>query len=231
MTPSQTFGKAVHAVLQRAHTHLSATGDKRPIEDILHDYELQLQQGRLNEREFGYMLEKGSDILQTYLNARYDTFNEAQKAERNFASQHSMLGDVRLTGAIDLMEINEKTKTISVTDYKTGKGLSSWQGKTDFEKIKLHKYRQQLMFYKLLIEHSRDYKTFVVTEGRLEFVETDTDNQLHSLSLHFDPAELLRFSDLLQAIWRRIQALDLPDTSGYEPTYKGILQFENNLLL
>jgi len=230
MTGSQVFGKAVHAVLQRAHTHLVATGDRRPVEDILHDYELQLQQGRLGEREFTFLLEKGSDVLQNYFGARYHEFNEHQKAERNFAGQGATLGDVRLTGAIDLMEINEKTKTIVVVDYKTGKGVSSWQGKTDYEKIKLHKYKQQLMFYKLLVEHSRDYRNYKVERGVLDFVEADGDNSLHRLTAPFDAEELLRFSNLLRAIWRRIQSLELPDTSNYEPSYRGILKFENDLL-
>lgn len=230
MTPSQTFGKAIHAVLQRAHTHLAATGERRPLEDILHDFELQLQQGHLNEREMTYALEKGSDVLQAYFGARYDSFNPQQKAERNFAGQHSMLGEVRLTGAIDLMDIDDRAKTIRVTDYKTGKGTSSWQGKTDYEKIKLHKYQQQLMFYKLLIEHARDYRAYRVTSGNLEFVEPDGDGQLHSLSLQFDHSQLERFQNLLAAIWRRIQTLDLPDTSAYPATYEGILQFEDYLL-
>ena len=230
MTPSQVFGKAVHAVLQRAHTHLVATGDRRPVEDILHDYELQLQQGRLGEREFTFLLEKGSDVLQNFLSARYHEFNERQKAERNFAGQGATLGEVRLTGAIDLMEINDKAKTILVVDYKTGKGVSNWQGKTDYEKIKLHKYKQQLMFYKLLVEHSRDYRNYKVERGILDFVEADGDNTLHRLSTPFDAEELLRFSNLLRAIWRRIQTLDLPDTSGYDPSYKGILRFEQDLL-
>jgi DNA helicase-2/ATP-dependent DNA helicase PcrA len=231
MTPSLVFGKAIHAVLQRAHTHLSATGERRPLEDILHDYELQLQQGRLSEREFTYLLEKGSDVLQNYLSARYDQFNPAQKAERSFANQNSNLGEIRLTGALDLMEIDQPTKTIVVIDYKTGKGVSTWQGKTDFDKIKLHKYRQQLMFYKLLVEHSREYRGYTVQRGVLEFVEADGDNKLHQLSMSFDADELLRFSNVLRGIWRRIQKLDLPDTSAYDPTYKGILQFENDLLL
>jgi len=230
MTGSQVFGKAVHAVLQRAHTHLVATGERRPVEDILHDFELQLQQGRLGEREFTFLLEKGSDVLQNYLSARYHEFNDRQKAERNFAGQGAVLGEVRLTGAIDLMEIDEKTKKIVVVDYKTGKGVSSWQGKTDYEKIKLHKYKQQLMFYKLLVEHSRDYRGFTVERGVLDFVEADGDNSLHRLTAPFDAEELLRFSNLLRAIWRRIQTLDLPDTSEYEPNYKGILKFENDLL-
>ena len=230
MTPSQVFGKAIHAVLQRAHTHLAATGDRRPLEDILHDYELQLQQGRLSEREFTYLLEKGSDVLQKFLAARYDTFTLTQKAERSFAGQNAHLGEIRLTGALDLMDIDDKAKIITVTDYKTGKGVSNWQGKTDYEKIKLHKYKQQLMFYKLLVEHSRDYRNYTVERGVLEFVEADGDNTLHRLTTPFDAEELLRFSNLLRAIWKRIQTLDLPDTSNYDPSYKGILKFENDLL-
>lgn len=230
MTGSQVFGKAVHAVLQRAHTHLVATGERRPVEDILHDFELQLQQGRLGEREFTFLLEKGSDVLQNYLSARYHEFNDKQKAERNFAGQGATLGEVRLTGALDLMEIDDETKTIVVVDYKTGKGVSNWQGKTDYEKIKLHKYKQQLMFYKLLVEHSRDYRNYKVARGILDFVEADGDNTLHRLTTPFDAEELLRFSNLLRAIWRRIQTLDLPDTSNYDPSYKGIIRFEQDLL-
>ncbi len=230
MTPSQVFGKSIHAVLQRAHTHLGATGERRPLEDILHDFELQLQQGRLNEREFAYLLEKGSDVLQNYLAARYDTFHANQKAERNFANQGAAIGEVRLTGAIDLMEIDDAAKTVVVVDYKTGKGLSDWQGKTDYDKIKLHKYKQQLMFYKLLVEHSREYKAHKVVRGRLEFVEADTENRLHQLTMTFDQEELLRFKNVLRGIWRRIQTLDLPDTSSYEPSYKGMLRFEEDLL-
>lgn len=230
MTPSQVFGKSIHAVLQRAHTHLSATGERRPLEDILHDFELHLQQGRLSEREFTYMLEKGSHVLQRFLSVRYDTFTADQKAERNFAGQQAAIGEVRLTGAIDLMEINTATKSIVVTDYKTGKAPLAWQGKTDFEKIKLHKYRQQLMFYKLLVENARDYRGFTVERGVLDFVEPDPDGNIHHLSMPFDAEELLRFKNLLRGIWRRIQALDFPDTSTYDPSYKGILRFEQDLL-
>ena len=87
------------------------------------------------------------------------------------------------------------------------------------------------MFYKLLVEQSRDYKNYTVTKGVLDFVEADSDEKLHQLTLTFDPEELLRFSNIMRGVWRRIQTLDLPDTSGYEPTYKGILQFENDLLV
>lgn len=230
MTPSQVYGYAVHAVLQRAHTHLNATGERRPVEDILHDYELQLQLGHLTEAEMSYWLQKGGDVLSAYLSTNYDKFAPQQIPERNFYGQDVVVADVRLTGALDLLQVNNVAKTIIVTDYKTGRPLSSWRGSDDFTKIKLHKYKQQLMLYKLLVEHSREYSGYTVEKGILEFVEPDADGSLHSLELTFDPTELAEFKDLIGSIWQHIMHLDFPDTSGYPPNYKGLLEFEKYLL-
>lgn len=230
MTTSQIFGYTIHAVLQRAHTHLSATGEKRPIEDILHDFELQLQRTHLTDRDIGYLTEKGSDALHAYLGANYANFNPDQIVERNFYGQDVVVGSARLTGVLDLMQVDKTTKTITVTDYKTGKCYGSWRGQTDFDKIKLHKYRQQLMLYKLLVENSREFAGYTVQKGILEFVEPDPDGNLHRLELDFDQQELATFVRLLQAVWQHIQDLNLPDTGDYETTYGGISKFEQDLL-
>lgn len=230
MTPSQVFGQAIHAVLQRAHTHLSATGEPRPVEDVLHDYEIHLQNARLSHHDMEKLLEKGSDTLQNYLRVRYHLFTPAQKAERSFYSQHVSLSGVRLNGAIDVMDVNSLQKTITVTDYKTGKGFGRWFSVTDYGKIKLHKYKQQLMFYKLLVEHSRDFAGYTVNKGVLDFVEPNADGQLFQLEMDFSPEELTEFKKLIIAVWNRIMNLDFPDVSGYDQNYKGILQFEHDIL-
>ena len=229
MTRSAAFGSAIHTVLQRAHVHLSVTGERRPSEDILHDFELQLQASRLSEQDMTYLIEKGSGVLETFLAQRHSTFHPDQKVE--YGLRDIALGPARLTGTIDLLDINKDDHTIAVTDYKTGKAPANWQGATDFEKIKLHKYRQQLMFYKLLVEHSRDFGgTFTVKQATLEFVEPDGAQQVRHLSMTFDAEELERFTRLIQAIWQHIMELRLPDTSVYPPTYKGMLAFEQDLL-
>lgn len=229
-TPSQAFGHAIHAVLARAHTHLSATGEKRPLEDILHDFELQLQNARLGERDFTYLLEKGSDVLQTFMASCYDSFKPEQKAERGFGTQGIRVGDVRLTGAIDLLDVDALNKTLVVTDYKTGKAHGSWRGYTDYEKIKLHKYKQQLMLYKFLAENSRDFAGYTVTKAALEFVEPDENKQCHRLELQFDPEELLAFKSLMTKVWQHIMQLNFPDTNKYDQSYQGVLAFERDLL-
>ena len=229
MSPHAAYGSAIHATLQRAHQHLRATGSKRPIEDILGDFETELRDCHLSELEFDHFLTRGADALHTFLAQRYESFTPDQVAERNFASQGVSLGAALLTGAIDLIEIDKKAKTIVVTDYKTGRASSGWQGKTEPEKIKLHHYRQQLIFYKLLLENSREYAGYTVTRGIIEYVEPNSSGKILRLELNYDVDEVARLTQLIQTIWARIQSLDFtaPESGT---TLKHIIAFEDELL-
>lgn len=229
MSPSAAYGSAIHRSLQHAHAHLVATGNRQAVEDVLGAFESALADQRLSEHDHAYFLQKGSEDLQAFLDARYDTFTASQKPEVNFGSQHVMIGNAHLTGALDLIDI-DSDKHVTVTDYKTGHATSSWNGKTDYEKIKLHKYKQQLLFYKLLIENARDYRGHTVTSGVLQFVEPTSRGEIVNLETDFDDSELERMRQLISAAWQHITTLDLPDISAYEPTLKGILAFEQDLI-
>ncbi|MBI3494759.1 ATP-dependent helicase [Candidatus Saccharibacteria bacterium] len=147
ISPSAAMGSSVHKALQKAHQHLRVTGEKRPIEDVVGDFEHYLKLNRLPEHDFNHQLQKGSDALRSFLDGSYERFAPDQEVEFDFSKQGSTIDDTRLTGVIDVMSVDIKNKTISVIDYKTGKPAMDWKGATDFEKIKLHKYKQQLMFY------------------------------------------------------------------------------------
>lgn len=229
-SPSASYGTAIHNTLQQAHTHVVSTGEHKPLEDVLRDFEHNLSQMRLSPLDYATYQQKGSEQLQIFLAANYDSFTQTQKAELDFGRQEVMLDSARLTGKIDVVDINETDKTMVVTDYKTGKPALSWKGSDEWEKIKLYKYRQQLMFYHLLIRHSRDYHSYEVSLGRLCFVESTKSGDCSTLELSFDREEIERFSKLIGKVWDKIMALDLPDTSSYEPTLKGLLQFEQDLL-
>jgi DNA helicase-2/ATP-dependent DNA helicase PcrA len=226
--PHAAFGSAIHTALQRAHAHLAATGQHRPLEDILHDFEENLRLQPLSSHDLELYVQKGSDILSQFMEAKLDSFSPSQKTELNFAGQAVRLGDARLTGSLDLVDFNESS--VVVTDYKTSKATRSWIGKTDYEKIKLHKYKQQLMFYQLLITNSRDYSRYNVEKGVLQFIEPTRTGEIVALEAQFSQDDLERFANLIQKVWQRIVTLDLPDISDYEPTYKGILAFEVDLL-
>jgi DNA helicase-2/ATP-dependent DNA helicase PcrA len=114
-------------------------------------------------------------------------------------------------------------------DFKTGKAFSSWdEAKTDVDKIKLHKYRQQLIVYKLLLENSIHYKNLPVGKLSLWFVEEET---FCELVLDATDTEVERTRKLIEAVYKKIITLDItPDISKYGETYKGLLSFEDDLI-
>ena len=230
MGPYAGFGNAVHASLQQAHDFLRATKQPQPEEDIVRTFEEQLQRQQLSAEEYEQFLQRGADALATFLQAKYSEFLPEQRAELDFSRQEVYIGDVHLTGKLDVVTFNDTEKTASVIDYKTGAPLTSWDKGDDYRKIKAHKYRQQLLFYKLLLENSREWRHYTMSDARLQFIEPDKSGQIIELALgDITPEEIADFKQLVEVVWRHIQTLDFPDISGYEPTYKGILAFEKDL--
>ncbi len=224
------YGNAVHRALQQAHTHFVAHGEMRPLEDILHDFEVALSFEWLSPTEHVQALKKGSEQLPVFLKSPLVSFTVDQKSELPFAHQEVQYGDARLTGKIDVVTINKNEKRITVSDYKTGKPALNWQGATESEKQKLHQYRQQLLFYKLLLGGSREYAEYDVTQGSLIFVQPTTKGDIRILDLEFAQDEVNRMIALIAAVWEHIQTLNLPDVSAYPTTLRGIQQFEQDLI-
>ena len=225
------YGTAIHSSLQQAHCSFSADHQLPSTEQILQFFQKSLESQHLPADDFQLYLDKGKSALTAFLNAKSSDFHDTDLAELDFSNQGVIIDNARLTGKLDVVDIDKQNKTIFVTDYKTGKPAHSWKGSADYEKIKLHKYRQQLMFYQLLVEHSRDYSNFTFTGGRLQFVEPDMKTgDILSLEDTFSREELTEFTQLIEIIWQKITTLDLPDISDYSADYKGMLQFEKDLL-
>lgn len=230
-SPAAAYGTAIHAALQTAQNHLLATGETRPLEDSLHDFEAMLTPGTLDEKDTTFYTKKGYDTLQAFLNSPYTGFSKNAKSELNFGQESVHVGEATLTGKLDLVTIDKSAKTLSVIDYKTGKPAIKWTGGADYEKVKLHKYKQQLMFYKMLTENSRSYRAHSYDGGALQFVEPDKSGEiLPPLEAVFDDEEYETFQKLVAAVWHCIITLDLPDISEYEATYKGLQAFEQALI-
>ena len=230
-SPAASYGTAIHSVLQQLHNLLRADHRLPPTEHILHYFRTSLEAQHLPPDDFELYLDKGIAALTAFLDAKSSDFRDTELAELDFAHQGVVVGGARLTGKLDVADIDKHNKTIFVTDYKTGKPSHSWRGTSDYEKIKLHKYRQQLMFYQLLVTSSRDYGNFSFTGARLQFVEPDMKTgDILSLEDTFSEEELAEFTRLIGVVWRKITALELPNISGYSADYKGMLQFEEDLL-
>jgi DNA helicase-2/ATP-dependent DNA helicase PcrA len=233
MSSSAAFGSAIHATLDYVHKTVNQQAKLPSRQAVWGYFESALKLKRLNDKDEKLYWQKGQAALNQFLAQRGQAIRTNQLSELNFGQQGVMVGKARLTGRLDILEI-AKTKA-KVMDYKTGKDLHSWdpRGKTAYERIKLHQYRQQLLFYKLLVEGSRSWgdKGIKLNSAELVFVEPNSDGLISVLDLSLDnPEELLRLQKLIKAVWQRIITLDFPDVSGYEPTQKGIAEFEDWLI-
>jgi DNA helicase-2/ATP-dependent DNA helicase PcrA len=231
LTPSAAYGDSIHKSLQWAHTELRKTGKLPAISKIQAYFTDMLGRKHLKKTDHIRLNRRGHEALKYYIKARGSDLLPGDIVERGFNNEGVVVGGANLSGKIDLLHFTD-IGTLEVRDFKTGKPALSWQGKDEYEKIKLHKYRQQLLFYKLLVEQSASFhKKLVVRSGALEFVEADEQGKLvDNLELSFQREELERFTKLIGTVWTHITHLDFPDVSKYPKNLKGIQQFEQDLI-
>jgi DNA helicase-2/ATP-dependent DNA helicase PcrA len=233
MHPSAAFGNAMHATLDYIHKYSNKHSKLPKNPDVLEYFNTSLKHKRLNDKDEKLYLLKGQEAIKQFLVQRGRTINSNQLTELNFSAQGVIIEQAHLSGRLDVLEITKnKAKVI---DYKTGKELPSWKPvrQTIYERIKLHQYRQQLLFYKLLVEGSRSFgdKGIKLESAELVFVEPNKDGELTTLTLELDDeTELARLKKLIAVVWQKIMALDFPDISQFEKTEKGITEFEDWLI-
>lgn len=224
-TPNGQFGNAIHETLEWIHIQNKQHSSIPDLKTILHTFERRLRSKRLGDQDTTQMLERGRLALQAYLSQRLHTIAATNECEFNFRREGVFVGKAHMAGKIDKMIIDKKARTITIVDYKTGASFRRWEHNT-----KLHKYRQQLYLYRALIEGSRAFAGYTVTDAYLEFVEPDDSGAINELHLTFDEDEYRTVRQLAELVWRKVQNIELPDISNYSKDLKGIEVFEHDLL-
>ncbi len=219
------FGNAIHETLEWVQHSVRQRGSIPNTPEALEYFVSRMRAKKLTGTRTGLEIERGEAALAAYLAARKSQYKPADRAEVSFYNQGVIVGDTRMSGKVDRLEIDTTNKTITVVDYKTGKGNSKW-----LQDAKLYKYRRQLYSYKLLVENSISFAGFTVIGGRLEFVEPADDGHINVLNLAFEPQELERVKLLTQAMWKHVHDLNFPNVSAYDASLNGIKQFEQDLI-
>lgn len=195
------FGNAMHATFDWAQKH--ATEASLP--KLLSYFNTQLSARYIPPNSMADYKSRGHEALRTYLIARPNLLKVPAKSEVDFRGEGVVLGQAKLTGKIDRLEVDASSKTVHIVDFKTGKPAAKWDSS-----IKLQKYKQQLYFYKLLIEGSHSWKGYSVGSARLEFVEPSTEGKIMPpLYVSFTSKEEQAVKDLIATTWQRIMNLDL----------------------
>ncbi len=220
------YGTAIHGTLRWLGAQISRRQQMPTRQKVLKVFEQQLAAMRLPEENFSLLHDRGRLALDAWYLEKHRSIGPNDRFEMNFASHGVFVGDAHIGGKIDRLAINEKLRTVSIIDYKTGKAYSRWQQNI----LKLHRYRQQLLTYRLLVEKSSRFKNYRLDKVMLEFIEPDEDGRIVQLELVADEKEMERHAKLLQGVWSRVMSLDFPDVSKYSPTIKGIVAFEEDLM-
>lgn len=226
MNPSALFGSAIHKVIEEMVKHKKYNaGENAPLERLLLFFDKGLAKGRLPKEEEEKERRRGHIFLKDFYKKKKDFFLATDIVEADFSKEGVLVDGAHLTGKIDFLR--KEGDAYTVIDFKTGDSYSAWDEAklSEYEKYKLHKYRQQLICYKLLLEGSKSFK-----EGAgdlsLFFVE---DLEAAMLALPISEDEVEEMKTLLSAVYKKIVSVDFPDISKYEKSFKGVLQFEKDL--
>ncbi len=218
------FGNAIHAALERAQNLVNM--DAFEIAAVQNTYESALLMQALPRNEFDRYVVHGQNMLSRLFGPLGYTLVAGSLPEQRVAA--TLAGGAELYGKLDRID-SFGEHAINIVDYKSGVPLPSFATRDKTKAVKAWRHRMQLLFYVLLAKESARFKHAHEISGQMVYVESETARTL-TLSYSPDTAEIGRLEQIINAVWRHIIALDLPDTSHYSHDLAGIQAFEQDLI-
>lgn len=222
-TSSLSFGTAMHSALETAQKLTNI--NEFDLDQVKQSFKKALAKEHLPTNEQARYRDQGYKLIDRLFNEGFIDLQAGNLPEQDINDVH--IGNARISGKLDRIDVADSQ--ILISDYKTGKPLSSFSTKAESLQIKAWKQRTQLIFYALLLENSSRFDTKNKTiSAQMIYLEADSPKEFIR---QYTPSreEIDELSKLLQIVWQKIIILDLPDTSKYSPTYAGIQDFINDL--
>lgn len=227
-----SYGSAMHTALEDFFTDYKNNNSYK--KEILYtSFEKSLKQEWFEPAIENTWLGKWKENLEAlYTELVWKSYGELT-LEKDFRTEWGWvwLSDIQLTGKIDRIE-RLPDDTLIITDYKTGGGFDSFDGKwAEYAKLKQWKYRLQLAFYAILFELSPRYRMFPRRQFELFFIEKNHDeDRFHRVTEYIHEGEIERTKSLIRAVTECIRTLRFPDIRKYPETVEWIRQFEEDLI-
>jgi len=227
-TPPLSFGTAMHRTMHQIYVYLKKKDKLASEKQVIQWFKEFLRNERMSENEFETYFKKGKDALKIFYKKKKKEFDPSHFSEFNFRNESVAVEDIPLTGKIDKIVL--KNNKAGVHDFKTGSPVEKWKGKSAYEKVKLWKYKNQLILYKLLIENSQRFQDYEVNKGIVEFLEPNEDKEVVDLPLEIEENDINRIKELIKAVYNKVMNLDFPPIDQYQNSISGIKKFEKDLL-
>lgn len=189
------YGTAMHSVMESIIKNKNSNCK----EIVKKKFTEELRKLIQNNRDYKFYLEKGLSNIDQLVDIHGKFLQDGFESEVDTSHMGITLGTARLTGKIDGLKVTNEGAY--VLDFKTGGSLNSFDKGTEYEKVKLHRYKEQLMMYKYLIENSGVYDC-KVTSLSLMFIDDPT---CPILKLDLNDSEYERFKKLVGAVYCRIK--------------------------
>lgn len=218
------FGSAIHSALESGQ-HMIIEG-RFSLPEVLTAYEAALLKQELGQNEFDRYLSHGHNVL-TRLFKDYGILLPTNGKPEIKINAH--LDDTALNGKLDRIDIDKKSNSILITDYKTGTPLASLYTKDKTKQVKAWHHRTQLELYALMVQKSGLAPDVQAIDTQMMYVEAETTKDL-ILMLKPEQENLDRLTQLVKIVSEKITSLNLPDTRHYDASYDGIRKFEEDLL-
>ena len=221
---SLAYGSAMHSALETAQKLVNT--DSFSLPKVTASYEKALESEHLPGAEEHRYRKHGKESLEHLFNDNFLILGKGSAPEQNITDV--FLDEARVSGKLDRIDQNDNE--LMVSDYKTGKPLTSFTTKDENKAIKAWKQRTQLIFYAILLRSSPRFETKNKNiVGQMIYLEA---NNQKDFSRKYEPSteETERLTKLTKVVFKKIINLDLPDIKKYPETYAGILLFEEDLL-
>lgn len=207
------YGTAIHNALKRLfdaamNKHENVLPPSSRLVELF-EYELKKQSIFLSPTVYQDRLLLGRRQLPKYYAQRVSTWNiqlqeEVIMTEKAF--KNTALETIPITGTVDKMAVKESPtgKYIHLVDYKTGKLKKERLNRPTTANPHGGVYWRQLVFYKLLVESSKQFVQPIRTAA-IDYLTPDAQGQFPTKTLTFVPQDTIQLQALIKETYQKIR--------------------------
>jgi DNA helicase-2/ATP-dependent DNA helicase PcrA len=176
---------------------------------LLNYLEVAVRKSRISESDQEHILRQGTKTFTNWYNENRDKFVAPLFVEYDFARDQLRLGDVRLTGKLDKVElIDAEKRQVRIVDYKNSKPKSdrAIRGMTTTDDGSVYR---QLVFYKLLCQLDPKFQ-FEATEFAFDYLQPRDSGKFARVTISVPDSDVEALKEEIAVVYKEIMELNYP---------------------
>ncbi|MCB9809813.1 ATP-dependent helicase [Candidatus Peribacteria bacterium] len=214
LPPSKHFalGTALHRALEVFLRTVSQHKAVPPLEALLQSFREEIAHQPLTQSEMEHATAEGIERLSQYYTAHQGDFPGEYLLEQSFRRYHLQAEGVPIDGKIDMIRVDRRRNSCTVTDYKSGSAQKITPPQHLGDTADGTGYWRQLVFYDLLVRLSP--LPYQVTACQLQFLRPEKNGIFPLRALTVQESDRAHLIAELQACHAKLLALDFTPLSS-----------------